>query len=123
MPAMSAKWWVLLALLCNGCALRVGVTSAVNGTRLTLPDGTRMDTPTFVKVPYRPFGKFRVEVSADGYRSYLVDLQRRQVRAVAFIERPFWWVKPKDRAHLSVMLHPVQDHGPAGSWSIEDVPH
>lgn len=114
---------VALLVLTQGCAYRVAIGSSPAGAQLTLPDGTSTATPAVVKLRWVPLGEQIVTAAAPGYRTLQVDLRRREVRWTHYprdlLLRPAT-LRGAPRGEIDLLLVPV--HGPAGTWTGDDVP-
>jgi hypothetical protein len=89
---------ILLALA--ACVHTVAVTSDPTPAELTLPDGTLVVTPAEIEVPWTPFRPWTVIARAPGRRPLTLDVKRRD-------------------DELRLLL--VREHGPAGTWTEEEV--
>lgn len=95
-------WWLV------ACLVRVPIeTSPIAGE--VRWEGERLRTPAEVPVRWVPWRRATVVVAAPGYRVVRVPL------------RLGWGpLSPRRVAPVRVLL--VPDHGPAGTWTPEDVP-
>lgn len=112
---------MILALA--ACAYRVSLTSTPAPAEVVLPDGRTIVTPRTVRLRYVPFGHQRITATAPGYRAIEVDLRRTEIR---------WWryvgqslahpgtLAGAPRGEVRLVL--VPEHGPAGTWSPEEIP-
>lgn len=105
-----------------GCAYRVTLSS-VPAADVVLPDGRRVGTPSEVVLRYVPFGHQRISVAAPGYRSMVVDLRRQEIQlwtmVVGTLAHPdVLWGRPRGEVRLLL----VPEHGPAGTWTPDDLP-
>lgn len=101
---------LLLALV--GCTYSVHLASRPSPAVVQLPDGRRVTTPDEIRLRWRPFRKQVATVTALGYRPLEVDLSRLRLRS----GRAF----SGQAGEVEVLL--VPDHGPTGTWTVEDVP-
>lgn len=113
----------LLWLACAGCPYKVTLTSDPTPAEVLLPDGRTVVTPAEVKLRWVPFGHQRITASAPRHRALEVDLRKTEIRFWRFvggtIARPAT-LGGRPRGEVELVL--VPEHGPAGSWSPEDVP-
>jgi hypothetical protein len=112
-----------LLLLWTACAYKVELSSVPASVEVELPDGSVVTTPTVVRLRWVPFEHQRITAVTEGYRPLIVDLRRDEIRwtrlAFGWIRHPgVLWGEP--RGEVQVIL--VPDHGPAGTWTIEDIP-
>jgi hypothetical protein len=99
---------LMLALV--GCLYTVHLDSRPRPVVVELPDGRRVTTPTEVQVRWRPFRRQTLTASAVGYRPRVLRMgELRSHRALGGRD-----------IEVEVLLVPA--HGPAGTWSAEDVP-
>jgi hypothetical protein len=107
-----------------GCAYHVHLESRPTSARVLLPDeATVVVTPARVELRWVPLGHQWVTVSAPGYRTMRIDVQRRPLRWG--LERPpdvpvFKLERLEGPPRIEVLL--VPEHGPAGTWAESDVP-
>lgn len=102
----------MLALWLGACAYRVTLTSAPDGARVELPSGRVVATPATARLEWVPFGHQRVTASAPGFRPMTVDLRDSEVRLGHLLHR-------SERRVVELIL--VPEHGPAGTWTRDDV--
>lgn len=113
----------LLALLAVGCVQKISIVSDPVGAQVRMGQrdwGTTPTTVTLWSVPFRPHV---ARVTFPGYRAVDVDLgpdRRPAARLVDLVllrpGRALGWVPAGSH---EVIL--VRRHGPAGSWSAEEV--
>lgn len=112
---------LVLVLGLGGCAVRVHVESLPSGATLTVEDGVRVSTPTDIKLKWTPFfGRQHATVSAPGYRTIDMDIQKRSLDGRFLggtIQRPFAFLKKKPSHEVEYVLIP--EHGPSGTWTPE----
>jgi hypothetical protein len=114
----------LLLLASSGCAHRVAITSDPMGAQVRRGKRTLEPTPTEVVVWSVPFSRPEVELTMPGYRPMLVELRkdkkpaRRAWEFLTFRYRRALALVPNSR-HQVIM---VPAHGPAGTWTSDDVP-
>ncbi|MEQ1504558.1 MAG: hypothetical protein ABMB14_20130 [Myxococcota bacterium] len=114
-----------------GCAYKVTLTAEPTPTEIVLPDnlpdrlvvnGDRVVTPADVTLRWVPFGHQRVVVSAPGYRTLEVDLRREEIRWSRFLigtlAHPAT-LSGRPRGEVRFVL--VPDHGPAGTWTPDQI--
>ena len=114
-------WFALLGLM--GCSYRVRLRSDPQPVEATLPSGRVVLTPSVVRLKWTPFGRQWVTFRAPGYRPLTIDLRRREVRLLRMTGQAVRHPKTllgDVRGDVFVVL--VPEHGPAGSWTSEDVP-
>jgi hypothetical protein len=117
------KRHVLLACSLAGCAYKVELSSVPASVEVELPDGSKVTTPAEVELRWAPFQNQQITAVTQGYRPLVVDLRRDEIRfhrlALGWIRHPgvLWG---ETRGHVQVIL--VPDHGPAGTWTIDDLP-
>ncbi len=119
---MNRPAWLLCALL-SGCAYKVELTSTPAGAQLLLPDGSTATTPTVATLRWRPFGTQPVIASAPGYREVRFDLRRNEIRWFHYVRDTL--LRPSTLAGAprgSVDFLLVPEHGPAGSWTADEIP-
>jgi len=90
---------------------------------MTLPSGETVVLPHEVDFRWKPFARRRVQVSAPGYRTLEFTLTRQLIQETDYltdiIGNPAEAVGDKPRRTLELVL--VPEHGPAGTWSAEDI--
>ena len=114
---------LLLAPMLAGCAYRVTITSTPTPAEVVLPDGRTIVTPRTVKLRWVPFGQQRVTAYVPGHRPLEVDLRRTEIRWWRYVAQTF--ARPRTLGGASrgeVRLVLVPDHGPAGTWTAEEIP-
>lgn len=113
----------LLVLALTGCAYKVTLTAQPAATEILLPDGQRIVPPADVRLRYVPFGHQRIRAAAEGYRTLEVDLRRDEIRlfslVVGTLAHPSTlWGRPRGEVRLVL----IPEHGPAGTWTPEEIP-
>jgi hypothetical protein len=96
--------------------------------QVELPDDRRALTPQDVTLRYVPFGNQRIRITANGYRAIETDLRDDEIRSWRYIGTGLRGARQYGdrergggaRGDLRYVLVPV--HGPAGTWTDEDVP-
>jgi hypothetical protein len=123
-PWPSALLLALAIAAGPGCAHRVLVGSDPMGAQVRRGDETIGATPTEIVIWSIPFSRPELWLTMPGYRPMVVQLHKDKKPARRFWEfvtfrykRAFAQVPS---AHHQVILVPV--HGPAGTWTSEDVP-
>lgn len=112
---------MLYALLLLGCVHRVTITTLPEGANLYRAGTHVGQAPATVAI--RPFGATGVEARLPGYREATTSL--RGVGTMSFVAEflTLRWGRAlglRPRADVEIRL--VPDHGPAGTWSPDDVP-
>lgn len=103
---MPIRWPTLLAVLLLGCRHRVEVRSTPSGATLHHGRQNLGTTPLELRLWHHPFARYRVRVGLSGHRAMEVDLARG--------------LKPwRPRVVRELLL--VPEHGPAGTWSPEEL--
>lgn len=119
MSVLKTVVWLCLPVWMAGCTYTITLTSEAPGARVeglkTGPSGL----PVEVKVPWGPFVKRPITVSAPDHRTIEMDLGTRTVRSADFSLFNFFmpWRPPSEE--LSVVL--VREHGLSGTWEPADV--
>ncbi len=107
-----------------GCAHRVAVSSDPLGAQVRQGEDTIGSTPTELLVWSIPFSRPELRLTMPGYRPTVVDLRKdkkpllRLWELLTFRYKRAFAIVPNS-AH-QVLMVPV--HGPAGTWSPEDIP-
>ena len=117
---------VLAGLVLSGCAHRVEIVSEPAGASVTFDRrGAAGLAPVAVQIWDVPLSRPGVRIALVDYRTVHLDLRREirpfdRLRDVVMLR----WSRAFSRAPRAthhVVL--VPRHGPAGTWSPEDVPH
>ena len=114
----------LLALALSGCAHRVAINSDPMGAQVHRGRRTVGATPTEIVVVSIPFSRPKVRLTMPGYRPMVVQLRkdkkpvRRVWELLTFRPRRALALVP-NTSHEVIM---IEVHGPAGTWTPEDVP-
>ena len=114
-------WVALLGLM--GCSYRVRLRSDPQPVEATLPSGRVVLTPSVVRLKWTPFGRQWVTFSAPGYRPLTLDLRKREVRLLRMTGQAVRHPRTllgEVRGDVLVVL--VPEHGPAGTWTADDLP-
>ncbi len=123
-PALRCALAALVLASVVGCAHRVAISSDPLGAQVRKGKRTVGATPTEVVIWSIPFSRPKLRLTMPGYRPMVVEL-RRDKRPV----RRFWELvtfRPRRALALvpngihQVIMVPV--HGPAGTWTADDVP-
>jgi hypothetical protein len=115
---------LLLLGLGAGCAHRVAITSDPMGAQVRRGERTLGATPTEVVVWSIPFSRPKLRLTMPGYRPMEVELRRdkrplrRGWELLTFRYRRGLALVPN--VHHQVIMIPV--HGPAGTWTSDDLP-
>ena len=107
---------LLTAALVAGCAYKVRVETVPAGATVETPRGQRLTAPGQLKLSAVPFAQQRFKVSAAGYRTLEGDLRWTGVQTVA---QPGTMIGIRRYKLIKIVL--VPDHGPAGTWTPDDV--
>jgi hypothetical protein len=113
----------MIALLLLGCPYRVTLTSDPTPAQLVLPDGSAAVTPLEAKLRWAPFSKQEVVATAPGYRPLTVDLRDHEIRLWRLVGTTLFrpaTIGGAPRGEVELVL--VPDHGPAGTWTEDQVP-
>lgn len=114
---------LLLCCCLWACAHRVTITSEPPGATITVRDKRLGPAPQEVRFWWYPFRPMKVKVSAEGYRSLTMklndDLGPLHFTRLLFTGRWAKMVGLRPAANHEVML--IRQHGPAGTWTSEDV--
>ena len=114
---------ILTALLLQGCAYKVRLSSQPTPAEVRLPDGTIVLTPVDVKLRWAPFNTQRVVVRAPGYRTLRLDLRTDEIRFGRYISQTAFrsgTLSGDSRGHVRFVL--VPQHGVVGTWDPSEVP-
>lgn len=127
---MDRVRFVLFAGFASGCLYRVTVDSQPVPVTVVLPPGAsaigggeRVSTPAEVDFRWVPFGHQRIVASANGYRTFEVDLRRNVIRWRRIVFRTIARPSLRDgesRGEVQLLL--VPEHGPVGTWTEDDIP-
>lgn len=114
-----------LCLLSSGCAWTVRAQTDRPGGWAQLPSGERVALPADLRLRYTPLHKpQRVSFGAPGGRELTLNLREQAMPRWGLrllmdpLFRPQQVYSDTPRETLRVLL--VPDHGPAGTWRIED---
>ncbi len=114
----------LLLPLLTGCAYKVALTTTPTTAVVKLPgEQGSVVTPAEVVFRYAPFHKQVITATADGYRPLEVDLRAHEIRASRYLTDTLY--RPatlfgRPRGEIRLIL--VPEHGPMGTWTIDDIP-
>jgi len=120
-------WWRVVAvgslMMTASCAYKVRLRSTPQPAEVTLPQGRTVLTPDVVRLRWVPFGHQEVSVHAPGYRPLTLDLRDREVRLGRIIGQTIrhpstLWGEVRGDVYFVL----VPEHGPAGTWTEQDVP-
>lgn len=114
-------WFAVLGLM--GCSYRVRLRSEPQPVEATLPSGRVVLTPSVVWLKWTPFGRQWVTFTAPGYRPLTLDLRKREVRLLRMTGQAVRHPRTlfgEVRGDVLVVL--VPEHGPAGTWTADDLP-
>lgn len=123
-PRSLAPLLALLVVAGVGCAHRVAVSSDPMGAQVRRGEKTLGSTPTEIVVWSVPFSRPELRLTMPGYRPMVVELHkdkkpvRRTWEFFTFRYKRAFAQVPNSQ-HQVIMV-PV--HGPAGTWTSEDVP-
>ena len=109
----------LMALVLGGCAYTIQLRSDIPGAQMEGLSDVPTRLPTQVKVPWGPWVRRRITLTAPNYRPQKIDLGHRTARAgdlsyVSFLEP---W-RPRTQV-LDVVL--VREHGLSGEWTSAEL--
>ncbi len=108
---VTAGWVLVVGVLLSGCTWKARIVTEPSGATVTLADGRRVLAPETVRFRYRPFTRQRLLISAPGYRTIETHISRQA------LARPF---KGGGGPRSEVRFILVKEHGPAGTWTIEE---
>lgn len=108
----------LAFIVAPGCAYSLHIESDPPGALVELPNGARVSAPDTVKVRWSPLRRLPVRVTAPGYRPLEIDLRRREVN-MRRVVRSYWHPFRRPDGHVEFIL--VATHGPAGTWTPEEL--
>lgn len=112
---------MLLAL--TGCAYRVALTSLPMPAQVTLPDGRVVVTPTEADLRWAPFAHQVVIANAPGHRTLAVDLREHEIKFWRLVGTTVFHpatIVGRPRGEIRLVL--VPEHGPAGTWTSDELP-
>jgi hypothetical protein len=123
-PTLGSRVLLVAAgAILAGCPYKVTLTAQPATAEVTLPGGDQIALPADVKARYVPFGHQRIRATADGFRDLEVDLRAEEVRlfslVVGTLAHPSTlWGRPRGEVRLVL----VPEHGPAGTWTPDEIP-
>lgn len=106
--AAPGVWW-LSALALSSCVVTVRVDSRPVSAEVQTSKGDVFRLPADIPVRWAPFDRPELLCTAVGYREVTVPLRLGM--------GPFGLRKPR-RVEISL----IEEHGPSGTWTEEDVP-
>ncbi len=116
--------FALILLGSLGCAHRVAVSSDPVGAQVHRGQRTLGPTPTELVIWSIPFSRPKLRLTMPGYRPMVVELRKdkkplkRSWEFLTFRYKRAFAIVPN--VHHQVILVPV--HGPAGTWTSDDIP-